>query len=172
MARVAHLGESLGKRQLYRLYLQVVAARAFALRQLEFFQDVQRHQRNNALSVRRYLPDVVAAVIHAYRLDPLGSERGEIFGAQPAVMLLREAVYRLREFPRIEGGGARLRNLFQRARLRLAAPDLPRSGRFALRREALEEVRELAAVEILGKTGEGLFPPRLTVGETGKPLRA
>ena len=57
--------------------------------QVEVLEHAERHQRDDALAVRRDLVQRVAAVIHLERLQPVGLVRGEIGDLQRAAVRTR-----------------------------------------------------------------------------------
>ena len=50
----------------------MVGAAEAGVAEVEAFEHLQHLQRDDALAVRRQLPDVVAAIVDADRLDPFG----------------------------------------------------------------------------------------------------
>ena len=80
------MGINIGKGEFHRLDQQMLGAPVVdrVLANAEFLGDAQRHQRGNALAIRRDLVDLVSAVVGGNRAHPLGCVGGQIAGAQGA----------------------------------------------------------------------------------------
>ena len=89
---VGNVAVGVGKSELHRLHLVVVAFRRFTwpAREVEAFEDVERHQGRNSLAVRGHLPDLVAAVADADRIGPGACVRGQVSFRDVATGLLCE----------------------------------------------------------------------------------
>ena len=84
--RICNIEQTILERHLHRFQLTVHRFHVQLLLKLEFFQDIQRHQRNDPLSIRRDFTDFIAAVIQPDRGNPFLFKRFQIrFAEIPAV---------------------------------------------------------------------------------------
>src|SRR5204863_5560629 len=84
--------------------------------QLEAFEDVERAQGGDPLPVRRDLPDLVAAVRRADRLDPAAGVLAQAGAGQEAARLRGEGGEPPAQFAAVERLGPALADQAQRVR--------------------------------------------------------
>jgi hypothetical protein len=87
VSRVGHIMKGVGKGDLNGLQLLVTGLGAVLLAEIELLEDIQRHQRHDALAVGRNLAHLVAAIIHPDGLHPLRLIGGQILIAEVAAKL-------------------------------------------------------------------------------------
>src|SRR6476620_7415044 len=82
--------------------MQMIRATEAGAAKVETLKDLKHLQNRDALPVRWRLPHVVAPVVHAYGLDPLGFVLGEIFEAEEAAVVAHELVDQIGDFAAVE----------------------------------------------------------------------
>src|SRR6266540_4970070 len=108
---------------------------AWKLVEREAFEDIQRDQGGDALSVRWDLPHIVAAVARADRRNPRAGMAREICGAEQPAGFGREAHDRLGDHAVVEVLRFRLGDLPERRGVAWAAPDIADGRCLPIRRE-------------------------------------
>ena len=101
--------------------------------QIESLEDAERHQGDDALSVRRQLEDAVSAITAADRLDPFGLRLIEVFADEVAAGPLQRGKDPVADLSAIERVAAILADRAPRPRKILLMEDLARLGRNAAR---------------------------------------
>src|SRR5690606_20380769 len=87
--------------------LLMIGFDALALRrQIEALEDVESHQRDEAIAVGWNLPHTVTFVVDGDRLDPLGLKGLEVFLPEESSVLPHEPVDATCEFTLVEGFGS------------------------------------------------------------------
>jgi len=94
--------------------MQMIGAQVRQATQIRVLQDIERHQRGDALPVRRDFIHPHAAVIGADRFDPFRAIRGEIPEFQQSVLGMAETYNLLGDGTTIEGIAPAARDLAQR----------------------------------------------------------
>ena len=113
--------------------------------EVEPFEDVQRDQGGDALAVRRDLPDLVAAIAGADRLDPGARVGGQVVRASSSRRSRRRNRRCAGQIALVEVLGLARRDPLQRAGVVGQLPDLAAAGRAARPGERLAPGLELRA---------------------------
>ena len=150
--RVTHVRLQVGEGQAHGFDLEVHArggtdGRVFVG---QVFEHAQRHQRRDALPVRRNLVHLMAAETDADRLDPFAAVRRQVRQAQGRAMRRREGADLVRQPAGVEGFTPRACDLFERVGLLRETPDLGHGGCAATRHEGLETGVRLQVADGLG----------------------
>ena len=102
-------------------------------RQIEAFENAERHQGDDALSVGRQFENRVVAIIAADRLDPFGLDRIEVVAVQIAAVLPQNVEDPVPDIASIEGGAAVSADSAPGPRKVRLTEDRPRRGRSSAR---------------------------------------
>ena len=126
-AWVGQVFKRVGKSQPGRLDQVMVPFRALGAhaRNVESFDDVQRLQGHNALTVGRTLPAGHAPVVRLDGFVPIRAVRLQIFFRQPAALFLDELCHHRRYWAGVKRLAAALRHCPQRARQSGQSHDFP-----------------------------------------------
>ena len=157
VGRVGNVGQAVGKSQLDGLNLPVVGEQVVAVGELKALEDVERHQRHQAVAIGRDFPHVVAPVVGADGLAPIHSVIGQVLGAQVATRRLHKSADLFGQRTTVKALRAGFGNGLQGAGMAFGAPKLTGHGR-ALGGEGIKPVLEVIVFEMLAEHGRGLLP--------------
>ena len=129
------------------------------LLEVEALEHVEHLQRGDALAVRRQLVDVVAAVVHADRLDPVAGVRREVLVAQTTADAAHVRRRSCARWPPCRTRRAALRDQLVRSREVGIREDLTLH-----RRVAVDQIRVLCVVHFLERS------PRFSKPEVAGPV--
>ena len=132
ITRVSDIVHAVGKRQLHRLNLLMEGVARILRADFHILQNVQRHERRNAMTVRRHLPHVIAVVIDMHRLHPFRAVISQILQGKIAARLVAELHQLLRQLTAIIALAIAVRQNPQRFRMVRQRNQLARLRRYAI----------------------------------------
>ena len=129
-----------------------------ALGKVIAFKNIQRHKYGNTMTVRRQLPDVVAAIVNAQRFNPFRFVGFKVALAQEAVMFLHKSINLICQLTFIEGIAIGFGNQAQAFGHIRILEYFARLQPMTIRLKGIKPAFEFRSVFIFGIEAVSLFP--------------
>ena len=92
VGRLGNIFFSINKAQLHSFDLLMHCFYGIAVGKVIALENIQRHKYSNTMTVRRQLPDIVAAIVNAQRFNPFRFVGFKVALSQEAVMFLHKSI--------------------------------------------------------------------------------
>ena len=138
-----------------------------SFREIVSFEDVERHERHDAMAVRRKFPYVIASVIDADGIDPFRIPCGEVFFPKVPAGLSGKGIDDVCNASCIESSRLGFCDFFQRIGMVLQADDFARTRRSSCIKEGIEPAGKGRIFCIDGKGFPLLLPLVSNEGRNG-----
>ena len=158
MLGIRDISFSVGKSQLHRFQLAMQRRDAVFFSGSKAVQNVQRHQSDHSLAVRRNLPDLVIPIARRDGLDPFRPIDSQIFGSQKSAVLAEMIGNFVSQFAAIERFGIGPSDFPKRSGMMGRTPHFSGFRSMAVRREGAEPFRVDFAAEPAAEDPIGPIP--------------